>query len=84
MAAYRAMLVVAPNGVVSVAKLVGAVRVSVELPVLVPNVTKAGETLQVAKGAGPFTTQLKFTWPENPFCAVSVNASVVCAPVCNV
>ena len=61
MAAYAAMLIVAPNGVVDAVKLVGAVTVSRELPVLVPNVTEAGETLQAANGAGPFTTQLKFT-----------------------
>ena len=78
------MLVVAPNGVVNAAKLIGAVTVSVELPELAPNVTETGETLQAANGADPFTVQLRFTCPEKPFCAVSVNASVPCAPVCSV
>jgi hypothetical protein len=84
MAAYAAMFVVAPNGTVNAAKLVGAVTVSVALPELAPNVTEAGDTLQAANGADPFTVQVKFTWPENPFCGASVKASVVCAPVCSV
>ena len=84
MAAYAATLVVAPDGAVSAAKLDGAMTVRVAFPVLVPSVTEAGDTLQAASGADPFTVQLKFTWPEKPFCTVTVKASVVCAPVCNV
>jgi len=80
-AAYVAMLVVPPNGTVNAPKLVGALTLSVELAVLVPSITEAGDTVQAANGAGPLTIQLKFTCPENPFCPINVSASVVCPPV---
>lgn len=67
-----------------VVKLDGAVSVSVELPGLEPSVTDEGETTQLASGADPFTTQVKFSCPDNPFCGVNVKVSVVCAPVCSV
>jgi len=75
------MLVVPPNGTVNAPKLVGALTLSVELAVLVPSITEAGDTVQAANGAGPLTIQLKFTCPENPFCPINVSASVVCPPV---
>lgn len=65
----------------SVAKVAGAVIVSVEVPGLEPSVKGDGETLQVANGAGPFTVQISTTDPEKPFSPVNVKASVTCAPV---
>lgn len=70
------------NGRTNAAKVAGAVIVSVAMPGLEPSVTGDGETLQVAKGAGPVTAQLRVTAPEKPFCPVSIKVSVTCIPFC--
>src|SRR6516162_5134030 len=64
------------SGTANASKLEGAVIVSVALPGLEPSITDGGETPQVGNGVGPFTAQLKFTCPENPFCTANVRPSV--------
>src|ERR1700730_12127080 len=65
--AYAVMRPPTFSGIANAPRVAGAVIVNVELPELDPTATEAGETLQPAKGAGPVTTQPKFTCPEYPF-----------------